>query len=77
MARRKAEATTTCSWRECENEAESQLALDAGSETCETCGTELTRRTVYPLCAEHQEEYEKQGRGDITYLLLRATGVDS
>jgi hypothetical protein len=79
MARRKtADASadaTTCSWKGCENDAESQLALDAGSTTCSECGTEITHRTVFPLCAEHQEEHDAQG-GDMTRLLLQAQGVD-
>ncbi|HET7110285.1 MAG TPA: hypothetical protein VFI41_05400 [Gemmatimonadales bacterium] len=79
MARRTSEAAdekaATCSWKGCDNDATSQVALDAGSEKCESCGTEITRRTVFQLCDEHNDAHAEAG--DATRLLLSAKGEDA
>lgn len=57
-----------CGWKDCENEGTSEIHLDAGSSTCDKCGTEITDRRTYCLCDEHKAEYG----GDTMQLLLMA-----
>ena len=63
-------ASATCGWKDCNEEAVSELALDRGSKVCEACGTEITERAVFKLCEEHNDQYTESG--DVTLLLLSA-----
>lgn len=62
--------TATCGWRGCENEASSEVHLDAGSTKCKECGTEITERRTFKLCEEHNDQYTESG--EVTLLLLSA-----
>lgn len=66
------EALGTCGWSRpnCENDAVAVVHLDAGEETCESCGSVTTNRAEFRLCQEHHDKYADSG--DVTMLLLSA-----
>lgn len=59
-----------CGWKGCTEEASTEVLLDAGASTCETCGQDITERRTYKLCKEHSKQYTDSA--DVTLLLLSA-----
>jgi len=65
-----------CSWNDCENEAVTSFSVGAGEETCPTCGNTESQWMKFPLCEEHNGQYEAQGIGNNSILLINATAAE-